>query len=148
MATSVIMPQLGESVVDGTILKWLKMEGEQVNEFDPLLEVETVKVTSEIPSPATGVLLKILVPEGQTVLARTVLAWIGQPGEIVPDGGELPQETEEAIGEKSPGEKPTIKSGRKDDLGFISPVVARIARENQLDLSLVKGSGSLGLITK
>jgi 2-oxoglutarate dehydrogenase E2 component (dihydrolipoamide succinyltransferase) len=142
------MPQLGESVVDGTILKWLKKEGEQVDEFESLLEVETVKVTSEIPSPATGVLLKILVPEGQTVLARTVLAWIGQPGEVIPDEkGASPAELSPTAVAALEGPA-SFSAGRKDDLGFISPVVARIARENQLDLSQVKGTGNQGRITK
>ncbi|WP_322807494.1 lipoyl domain-containing protein, partial [Thermanaerothrix sp.] len=77
MATPVIMPQLGESVVEGTVLRWLKQPGETVAEFEPLLEVSTDKVDSEVPSPASGVVLQILVPTGQTVRAGTVLAWIG-----------------------------------------------------------------------
>lgn len=80
MATKVIMPKLGRSVVEGTITKWLVKEGDQVKELDPLLEVETDKVTTDIPSPATGQMLKLLVPEGQTVAVETLLAWIGEPG--------------------------------------------------------------------
>ena len=80
MATQVIMPQLGESVVEGTVGKWLKHEGEPVAEFEPLLEVETDKVDTEIPSPAGGVVLKILIPDGTTVKAGTVIGWIGQAG--------------------------------------------------------------------
>src|SRR5512138_1246779 len=86
MPTKIIMPQLGESVVEGTITRWLKQEGETVSEMDSLLEVNTDKVDTEIPSPAGGVLLKILIPEGQTVRAGTIIAWIGQPGEAVPEG--------------------------------------------------------------
>src|SRR5512138_852301 len=86
MATKVIMPQLGESVVEGTVTKWLHKEGEKINEFDALLEVNTDKVDTEIPSPAGGTVLKLLVPEGTTVQAGTVLAWIGDPGEAVPEG--------------------------------------------------------------
>src|SRR3989337_41941 len=86
MATHVIMPQLGESVVEGTVSKWLKAEGQSVNEYEPLLEVNTDKVDTEIPSPAGGVLLRILVREGQTVQAGTVLAMIGAAGEAVPEG--------------------------------------------------------------
>ena len=149
MATQVIMPQLGESVVDGTILKWLKKEGEPVAEFEPLLEVETVKVTSEIPSPAAGVLLKIVIPEGETVLARTVLAWVGQPGESIPEtpGGvvlavkESPPEAQQDLAAAGTNEK-------NRDLGFISPVVARIASEQKVDLATVKGTGQQGRITK
>ncbi len=74
MATQVIMPQLGESVVEGTVAQWFKHEGEKIDEFESLLEVDTDKVNSEIPSPAAGVVLKIVVPEGQTVPAGTVLA--------------------------------------------------------------------------
>ena len=71
MPTKVIMPSLGESVVEGTITKWLKSKGEVVEEYEPLLEVNTDKVDSEIPSPASGVLLDILVPEGTTIQAGT-----------------------------------------------------------------------------
>src|SRR5664279_448835 len=81
MPTNVIMPQLGESVVEGTISKWLKQEGDTVQAFEPLLEISTDKVDSEIPSPAEGVLLKIHVLEGETVEHGTVLATIGQRGE-------------------------------------------------------------------
>ncbi|HEX9005784.1 MAG TPA: biotin/lipoyl-containing protein, partial [Bacteroidota bacterium] len=77
MASKVIMPQLGESVVEGTVTRWLKQEGEPVNELDPVVEINTDKVASEVPSPAGGIVLRILIPEGQTVRAGTVLAWIG-----------------------------------------------------------------------
>src|SRR3972149_3799517 len=86
MATQVIMPQLGESVVEGTVSKWLKVEGQAGNEVEPLREVNPDKVDTEIPSPASGVLLRIVVPEGQTVQAGTVLAMIGAAGEAVPEG--------------------------------------------------------------
>ena len=86
MASKVIMPQLGESVVEGTVTAWLKKEGEPIAEYESLLEVNTDKVDTEIPASAGGTLLKILVPEGTTVRAGTILAWIGQPGEEVPVG--------------------------------------------------------------
>ncbi len=148
MATSVIMPQLGESVVDGTILKWLKKEGETVAEFESLLEVETVKVTSEIPSPAAGVLLKIVIPEGETVLAQTILGWIGQPGEVLPDASVGTPESKVASLEAAKETSPEIAAGRTQDLGFISPVVAKIARENNIDLAAITGTGNQGRITK
>src|SRR5262249_7137553 len=89
MPTNIVMPQLGESVVEGTVSKWLKREGDPVKEFDPILEVNTDKVDTEIPAPAGGVLLKVLVPEGTTVKAGTVLALIGQPNEaLAPNGGD------------------------------------------------------------
>jgi pyruvate/2-oxoglutarate dehydrogenase complex dihydrolipoamide acyltransferase (E2) component len=83
MATNVVMPQLGESVVEGTVGKWFKQVGEKIEQYEPVMEVITDKVTAEIPSPARGILLQILVPEGTTVKAGTVLAVIGQPGEKV-----------------------------------------------------------------
>jgi pyruvate/2-oxoglutarate dehydrogenase complex dihydrolipoamide acyltransferase (E2) component len=77
MPTKVTMPQLGESVVEGTVTRWLKSVGEQIEEYEPLLEVNTDKVDSEIPSPISGKLLEILVPEGTTVQAGELLALIG-----------------------------------------------------------------------
>jgi 2-oxoisovalerate dehydrogenase E2 component (dihydrolipoyl transacylase) len=136
MPTQVLMPQLGESVLEGTISKWLKNEGEWVNEFDPLLEVNTDKVDTEIPSPVSGILLKVLASEGQTIQAGSVLGWIGAAGEAV----------EETGGEIDHGQ--AHSPGRDRRLGFISPVVARLASEHNLDLSLVKGSGQGGRITK
>lgn len=153
MPTKVIMPKLGESVVEGTVTAWLKKEGEQVEEFESLLEVNTDKVDTEVPSPAGGTLLKILIPEGETVAAGTVLAWIGEPDESVPDSDQAPQQ------DHQPHETPDAESitdeavmvrpaGRDQDLGYISPVVARLAREKNVDLSKVTGSGMNGRITK
>ncbi len=83
MATNVVMPQLGESVVEGTVGKWFKQVGDKIEQYEPVMEVITDKVTTEIPSPAGGTLLQVLVPEGTTVKAGTLLAVIGQPGEKV-----------------------------------------------------------------
>ncbi len=147
MLTKVIMPQLGESVVEGTVTRWLCQEGEKINELDPLVEVNTDKVDTEIPSTASGTLLKILVGEGSTVKAGTILAWIGEPGEVIPEnGGSLPTSRAPT---PAPATAPAAPSaGRDGDLGFISPVVARLAHENNLDLAQVKGSGEGGRITK
>ncbi len=142
MAVEVIMPQLGESVLEGTITKWLKAKGEQIDEYEPLLEVNTDKVDTEIPSPASGVVLDILVAEGTTVQAGSLLAWIGEAGEKAPDGNRPPTR------EKAPVEKSIAQKSSSRDLGFISPVVARIAAEHKLDLSQVQGSGQGGRITK
>jgi len=87
MPTNVIMPQLGESVVEGTLSRWLKKEGDPVTEFEPLMEVNTDKVDTEIPAPVSGVVLKLYVQEGTTVKAGTLVAVIGQPGEAVPGNG-------------------------------------------------------------
>jgi len=150
MATEVIMPQLGESVVEGTVTKWLKAEGEAVEEFEALLEVNTDKVDTEIPSPAAGVLLKLYVGEGETVGAGTLLAMVGQPGEKVPEAPEP-----KAVAPPAPAESeatvPTPAApaaGRSRELGFISPVVARIAAEHNLDLASIAGTGRGGRITK
>ncbi|NDJ52904.1 MAG: hypothetical protein GYB68_07460, partial [Chloroflexi bacterium] len=85
MATDVIMPQLGETIIEGTVGRWMKQEGDPIEEYETLLEVQSDKVDTEIPSPAGGTVLRIYVPEGETVTAGTVLAVIGQPGEAVSD---------------------------------------------------------------
>lgn len=168
MPTKVIMPQLGESVDEATISKWLVEEGQQVDEYDPLVEVNTDKVDSEIPSPAAGTVLEILVPEGTTVQAGSLLAWIGKPDEQIPkskgNGGveaepAVKEEVTTAEAEKkaaAPAQAPraaepaaeTPAPGRDRKLGFISPVVSRIAGEHNVDLTRVQGTGSGGRITK
>jgi len=154
------MPQLGESVVEGTVTRWLKKEGDTIGELDPLLEVNTDKVDTEIPSPAAGTVVKILVPEGTTVTAGTILAWIGEPGEA-PNGGDgspaaqsSAAETGAKEQEKAAGQSPAgdflggHTPGRDKELGFISPVVAKLAREHDVDLARVKGTVNAGRITK
>ncbi|MFZ2357761.1 MAG: biotin/lipoyl-containing protein, partial [Anaerolineae bacterium] len=85
MATNVIMPQLGESVVEGTISRWLVQVGDTVEQYRPIMEVSTDKVDTEVPAPVAGVVLKLYHPEGATVHAGTVIAAIGQAGEAVAD---------------------------------------------------------------
>ncbi len=87
MATKVLVPRLGEGVDELTIVKWLKAEGSSVKELESLLEVETDKVVTEIPSPASGILLKIMVPENTSAQVGEVMAWIGQAGENIPVSG-------------------------------------------------------------
>jgi 2-oxoglutarate dehydrogenase E2 component (dihydrolipoamide succinyltransferase) len=155
MATKVIMPQLGESVVEGTVTKWLKQEGEEIGELEALLEVNTDKVDTEIPSPAGGMVLRILIPEGQTVRAGTVLAWIGEVGETLPGEGPQPEPAGQPAHagnghgqEATAASHPPVSAGRSQELGFISPVVAKMAQENDVDLAQVQGSGAGGRITK
>ncbi len=156
MPIQVIMPPLGESVDEGTISKWLIKIGDEIKEYDPLLEVNTDKVDSEIPSPASGTLLAILVDEGTVVNAGTILAWIGEPGEAIPDGGTIQPETVSTkkvkhteVAEEHHQPPPPVKSpGRDKGLGFISPVVARISSEEDVDLAQVQGTGQGGRITK
>jgi pyruvate/2-oxoglutarate dehydrogenase complex dihydrolipoamide acyltransferase (E2) component len=155
MPTQVIMPQLGESIVEGTVVKWLKAPGEKIANLESLLEVETDKVVTEIPSPAEGVLLAVVVPEGQTVKVGTVIGWIGRAGESVPETGS-PRLVPAASGVPSPviAVAPIPSNGKGGaqestrELGFISPVVAKIAREKNVDLQRVTGTGQGGRITK
>src|SRR5574342_849104 len=87
MATRVLVPLLGEGVEEVTVTKWLKQEGEAVQELEPLLEVNTDKVDTEIPAPASGTVLKILMQEGSPAKVGAVLAFIGKPGEAVEEAG-------------------------------------------------------------
>ena len=86
MSTEILMPQLGESVVEGTVSRWLIAEGQPVQQDQPLLQITTDKVDTELPAPASGILLKILVPEGQTVAKGTVLGVIGDQGDRTGEG--------------------------------------------------------------
>jgi 2-oxoglutarate dehydrogenase E2 component (dihydrolipoamide succinyltransferase) len=144
------MPQLGESVVEGTVLKWLKKEGEEIEEFEPILEINTDKVDTEVPSPASGKVLKIYVDEGQTVRAGSLLAIIGEEGEQIPEDAPGTQPSAKAPTKPKRVEAAPVQSReeREDGLGFISPVVARIAAEHDLDLRRINGTGRGGRITK
>ena len=144
MSSDVIMPQMGESIFEGTITKWLKVPGEKVKRDDPLFEISTDKVDSEIPAPASGILREIRFQEGDTVEINTVVAVIdeGEPQQIKLEE-KKPQSTKEdiTIGLKSSGDQGT-KNPRS------SPLVKRLAKEEGIDLNEVKGSGLGGRITK
>jgi len=148
------MPKLGESVVEGTVVNWLKKEGETVEEFESLLEVESAKVSTEIPSPASGILLKILVNAGTTVNAETVIGWIGEKNEVIqetqdsPDPNSVVDEGDLLVEEKKVNQEADYSAGRNVDLGFISPVVAKIAQEYKINLDQINGTGQGGRITK
>ena len=174
-AIDVVMPQMGVSVSEGTITKWLKQEGEQVAADEPLLEISTDKVDTEVPSPGEGVLQQILVQEGQTVEVGTKLAVIGPEGAAVAaPAEEAPPEpaTAQAAAEAdaassaeadvpaaqpvaepepappapaAPAPTPTDGAGEKT---FVSPVVARIAAEHGVDVGQVEGTGRGGRVTK
>lgn len=159
MPTNVIMPQLGESVVEGTVSKWLKAEGDAVQEFEPLLEISTDKVDSEIPAPANGVVLQINVREGETVERGTLLAVIGQPGENPADAppvasphGHTPAPQPAPAPPQPQATPPAPNSahtnGKPEYSGHVTPVVARMVAEHHLDLSQINGSGRDGRITK
>jgi 2-oxoglutarate dehydrogenase E2 component (dihydrolipoamide succinyltransferase) len=153
MPTKVLVPRLGEGVEEVTITKWLKGEGDSVKELEPLLEVNTDKVDTEIPSPATGVLLKVILPENTPAKVGEVLAVIGQPGEKADASDTSSPAKATNPDELKPQPKPVVVpvipvSTGKSDLGFISPVVAKIASEKGVDLQQVKGTGFNGRITK
>jgi 2-oxoglutarate dehydrogenase E2 component (dihydrolipoamide succinyltransferase) len=153
MATKVLVPLLGEGVEEVTVTKWLKKEGDLVNELEPLLEVNTDKVDTEIPAPASGTVLKILAEEGVPAKVGAVLAFIGKPGEAV-DSGQLAAVSEKQSkveGQRSASAQPATlnqQPSTKQDIGFISPVVAKIAAEHEVNLQQVQGTGLNGRITK
>jgi pyruvate dehydrogenase E2 component (dihydrolipoamide acetyltransferase) len=170
----VVMPQMGVSVSEGTITKWLKAEGEEIAADEPLLEISTDKVDTEVPSPGGGVVQQILVQEGETVDVGTTLALIGPPGggngaAPAPQAEEAPPEpaTAEAAdaaaapssaegetaptparAEAPPQPAPAPADGRADGKSFVSPVVARIASEHGVDPAQVPGTGRGGRVTK
>jgi pyruvate dehydrogenase E2 component (dihydrolipoamide acetyltransferase) len=162
-AVDVVMPQMGVSVSEGTITKWLKQEGEQIEADEPLLEISTDKVDTEVPSPASGIVTQILVPEGETVEVGTKLAVIGgeagAPAEAPPEPAtaEAAAEAQAPSGAESPAPAPAPEPApavqqsngdEQDGKSFVSPVVARIASEHGVDVSSVPGTGRGGRVTK
>ena len=166
-AVDVVMPQMGVSVSEGTVTKWLKNPGDAVEADEPLLEISTDKVDTEVPSPGSGVLREILVQEGETVEVGTVLARIGgdsaaaaPPQEAPPlppepatqpAADEVSASADEGVREAPPeAEAPApAGNGRSDDgHAFVSPVVARIAAEHGIDPSSIEGTGTGGRVTK
>jgi 2-oxoglutarate dehydrogenase E2 component (dihydrolipoamide succinyltransferase) len=165
MAVDVIMPQMGESIFEGTITKWLKKPGDKVERDEPLFEISTDKVDAEIPAPAAGVLKEIKVKEGQTVPIQTVVAVIDSaggaaaaaPAKPEPEKkAEAPARAPEKKAEPAPAAPPkpapaampvppAVHAGERIRS---SPLVRRIAREHNVDLTQVPGSGAGGRITK
>ena len=183
MPTPVVMPQMGESIAEGTIVRWLKKVGDPVDRDEPLFEISTDKVDAEIPSPAAGVLTEITAHEGETVAVNSVVANIAAPGEAK-EVKEAPKEAKEAKaappsspaqprkgaekaaastqpqadGAGTPAKTRSNGSGTtasesslsKDDLRRqkSSPLVRRIAREHNVDITQIPGSGIGGRVTK
>ncbi|HEY1802273.1 MAG TPA: 2-oxoglutarate dehydrogenase, E2 component, dihydrolipoamide succinyltransferase [Terriglobales bacterium] len=157
MATDIIMPQMGESIVEGTITKWLKKPGDKVQRDEPLFEISTDKVDAEIPAPASGVLQDIKVTEGTTVQVNTVVGTIAGDGEAVKPTqarvaqNEAPAEKKAAAPAKPASAAETLKPSHKEDEedeARSSPLVRKMAREHNIDLAQVEGSGLGGRITK
>jgi pyruvate dehydrogenase E2 component (dihydrolipoyllysine-residue acetyltransferase) len=156
-AIDVVMPQMGVSVSEGTITKWLKQQGEQVEADEPLLEISTDKVDTEVPSPGSGVLTQILVQEGETVDVGTKLAVIGGDGAQAEAPPPEPATAEAAAEAEAPSSAETpapsvpaqpAPAPSTNGKTFVSPVVAKIASEHGVDPSQVQGTGRGGRVTK
>jgi pyruvate/2-oxoglutarate dehydrogenase complex dihydrolipoamide acyltransferase (E2) component len=154
MATNVVMPQLGESVVEGTVGKWFKKIGDKIDQYEPIMEVVTDKVTTEIPSPASGTMLQIVVPEGTTVKAGTVLAVIGEVGEQVQAPVAAPMHaaaTPASVATPALAAAAPVKHNGGGAATRLTPVVARMIAENKIadaELATIKGTGEGGRISK
>ena len=167
--TEVVMPQMGVSVSEGTVTKWLKQVGEAIGRDEPLLEISTDKVDTEVPSSAEGVVAQILVQEGETVEVGTVLAVITpagvapapapvEPAPAAPEPVPAPLETVAAAPAPAPAAAPVTEptaapapvapAATGNGKTFVSPVVARIAAEHGIDPSTVPGTGTGGRVTK
>jgi 2-oxoglutarate dehydrogenase E2 component (dihydrolipoamide succinyltransferase) len=148
--TDVVMPQMGESIVEGTLTKWLKKPGERIERDEPLFEISTDKVDTEIPSPAAGVVSEILVEEGKTVGINTVVARIEESGAVAPGprGTPPPAPSPEPPVSAPSQPAPELAPAPAEPSGPLSPLVRKLAREHNIDLSQVKGTGAGGRITK
>jgi 2-oxoglutarate dehydrogenase E2 component (dihydrolipoamide succinyltransferase) len=144
-ASDVIMPQMGESIFEGTITKWLKKPGDTVQQDEPLFEISTDKVDAEIPSPVAGVLSEIKVQAGTTVQINTVVAVISGAGAVAAAPSPLSAPSAPAPIAEPAAETEAAESGERVRS---SPLVRKIAKENNLDLRQVSGTGSAGRITK
>ena len=164
---NVVMPQMGESIAEGTIVRWIKKVGDQVDRDEPLFEISTDKVDAEIPAPAAGVLTDIKVKEGETVPVNSVVAVIGGAGDVVssPDApaaeapvqalpeaaaGQLEVASAEAAAETADEADEDDTPPSTEDLRRqrSSPLVRRIAKEHNVDIRLIKGTGISGRVTK
>lgn len=154
MPTPVKMPQLGETVFEGTVARWLKQPGEPVQRLEPLLDITTDKIDTEVPAPAAGILLKILAAEGTTVEVGSVIAYIGDKDEEIIEEAEGPGEAVESSIETDRPAPASRRAGeaasdaKPEGRDFVSPVVARISAQHNIDLNEVRGSGRQGRVTK
>ncbi len=151
MITKVVMPMLGWTMKEGTIVTWLKKEGEEVEKGEPLLEIETGKVLKDIESPGTGILRKILIPEESTVPVTEILAIIAEPQEDIPDLQNMIEkakvllESPEAVSVEKSDERVVKKHPVKIK---ISPAAKKIAEKNNIDLNRITGTGPNGRIVR
>jgi pyruvate dehydrogenase E2 component (dihydrolipoamide acetyltransferase) len=155
-ATEVVMPQMGESIFEGTITKWLKKVGDKVQRDEPLFEISTDKVDAEIPAPASGVLREIKVKEGTTVQVNSVVAVIGGAGAPAQAAPAKPAPAQAAPSQPAPQQQqaqqvvsfPAGDRAQEGERLRSSPLVRRMARENNVDLAQVPGTGLGGRISK
>jgi 2-oxoglutarate dehydrogenase E2 component (dihydrolipoamide succinyltransferase) len=151
-AVDVVMPQMGESIFEGTITKWLKKVGDSVVQDEPLFEISTDKVDAEIPSPTAGTLTEIKIAEGNTVQINTVVAVIGGAAGVSAAAAPAPADVapKSASVAVAPAAEAAADVEDTASVGGVrsSPLVRKIAKESNLDLSKVKGTGSAGRITK
>ena len=155
MPTDVLMPQMGESIAEGTIVRWIKSVGEPVDRDEPLFEISTDKVDAEVPAPAGGVLVQIRAGVGETVPVNSVVAVIGAAGEAVTSSAEPAARAAPAAPDTPAGPALAGTGGRGPAPtapgapgGRLSPVVRRLAAEHGVDLSAIAGTGDGGRITK
>ena len=154
----VVMPQMGESIVEGTLTKWLKKPGDRVERDEPLFEISTDKVDTEIPSPAAGTLADVLVQEGQTVGINTIVGHISDgaaaPAPAPAQVAAPPPPPPAPVADPAPAAPvyaapaPAAAAPAIDEAGPLSPLVRKLARENNIDLNNVRGTGAGGRITK
>ncbi len=161
MATPILMPQMGESIAEGSLVRWLKKVGDRVERDEPLFEISTDKVDAEIPSPAAGVLTAINVQEGESAAVHSVVGMIGESGEadepvkagphIVPGSHIVPGKPADADSTWGPASAGSLeKSLTPDEARRLksSPLVRRLAEEHHVDISQIAGSGLGGRVTK
>src|SRR6266704_1535730 len=171
MAVDIVMPQMGESIFEGTITKWLKKPGDKVERDEPLFEISTDKVDAEIPSPSAGVLKEIKVGEGQTVPIQTIVGVIDAPGSAAatpapaPAKAETPAPAAKTPAAAPPASAPAPRPGAATPAPPVaaapatpspqdgsrihsSPLVRRLAKEHGIDLAAVRGTGAGGRISK
>jgi 2-oxoisovalerate dehydrogenase E2 component (dihydrolipoyl transacylase) len=156
MATTITMPQLGETVTEGTVAQWLKNIGDTVDKYEDFVEVSTDKVNAGVPSPVTGTIRELLVKEGETVATGTPIAVIEEVGSAtaadLPPATEMPAQAAPAQTSRGPSPNgPTASSGaeslEESAMRGASPAVRRLAREHHIDIRTIKGSGANGRIT-
>ena len=146
MAYEILMPKLGLTMTEGTVEEWKFREGDYVKKGDALFSVSTDKLTNDVESEAEGVLLKILLPAGETAPCKAVVGYLGQEGESVPGGAKPDEGTAAPQTETAPAAKPAYER-RSGEPVIASPAAKKLAREKHIELSLVEGTGPKGRIT-